>query len=159
MLKVNQLRELIIKPALERLYLYSEDAVELLVFTCAVESDGGSYLKQINGPALGIYQMEPNTYNDIWENYIKLKKSLMTQISSNFEVFYMPDEDRMVYDLRYATLMARIHYDRVPESLPAHNDVNQIWEYYKLHYNTPKGAAEKEPSIQAYLNFNAGFKV
>lgn len=153
MLNVNQLRELIIKPTLERLLMYSQDAVELLVFTCAVESNGGSYLKQIQGPALGIYQMEPNTYIDIWENYIKAKKGLMTLISSNFEVFYMPDEDRMIYDLRYATMMARLHYSRVAGHLPDHNDVNSIWEYYKKYYNTPIGAAEKESSISKYHSF------
>lgn len=103
--------------------------------------------------------MEPNTYIDIWENFIKLKKSLMTQLSTNFEIFYMPDEDKMVYDLRYATVMARLHYNRVPQPLPDHNDVNLIWEYYKTHYNTPKGAAEKEPSIQAYLKFKSGFQM
>ena len=67
----NQLRELIITPALSKLQLYSKDAEELLIFTCAVESDGGTYLKQIKGPALGIYQMEPRTYNDIWQNYMR----------------------------------------------------------------------------------------
>lgn len=156
MLNVNQLALLVIKPTLERLFLYSEDAMELLIFTCAVESEGGTYLKQMNGPALGIYQMEPNTHIDIWENYIKAKKGLSTQLSSNFEIFYMSDEERMIYDLRYATIMARLHYDRVPQSLPPHDDVNQIWEYYKLHYNTPKGAAEKQPSIESYLKFKHG---
>ena len=65
MLNIAQFRDLIVKSTLNDLLLYSEDAEELLVFTCAVESLGGTYLQQVKGPALGIYQMEPVTYNDI----------------------------------------------------------------------------------------------
>ena len=153
MLKVDQLRKLIIKPALERLIMYSEDAMELLVFTCAVESEGGTYLAQVNGPALGIYQMEPATYNDIWDNYIKNKTSLMLMLTSNFDVIRMPNEDRLVYDLWFATAMCRIHYERVSSSLPSKDSIQSLWEYYKAHYNTPQGAAIESKSIEKYLAF------
>jgi len=153
MLKADQLRELIIKPALSDLVMLSDNAVELLVFTCAVESLGGTYLKQIKGPALGIYQMEPNTYNDIWQNFIMHKQSLAMILAINFNCLSMPDEYRIIYDLRFATAMARIHYARVVTPLPAAKDINVIWEYYKEHYNTPAGAAEKEQSLQKYYNF------
>ena len=62
MLNVQQLKELIIKPALIDLIMFNDDAMELLVFTCAIESFGCTYLKQIKGPALGIYQMEEPAY-------------------------------------------------------------------------------------------------
>lgn len=61
MINTNQLREYVIIPALSKLNAYSKDAEELLIFTCAVETNGGEYLKQIQGPALGIYQCEPTT--------------------------------------------------------------------------------------------------
>jgi hypothetical protein len=153
MINVHQLRELIIKPALEDLQMLSDDAVELLVFTCAVESMGGSYLKQMNGPALGIYQMEPNTYYDIWQSYLIGKASLYMKLHVNFEVHRVPDSYRLIYDLRFATAMARIHYARVSEILPSHNDVKQLWEYYKNHYNTSLGAATQTQSIQKYLTY------
>ena len=50
--------------------LYSVEAVYLLLGTCAVESNFGTYLKQKNGPALGVFQIEPSTLIDIWENYL-----------------------------------------------------------------------------------------
>jgi len=153
MFNINQFREELVKPALIDLVAYSEDALELLVFTCANESRGGTYLKQVNGPALGIFQMEPETYNDIWQNYIKPKNSLSLLLLSNFSVVMMPSEDRMVYDLRYATAMARIHYMRVKEALPPSNDVNAMWAYYKQYYNTPKGAATKDEAIDNYYQF------
>lgn len=156
MLDLVQFRELVIKPALMDLQLYSPEAMELLIFTCAVESNGGQYLKQINGPALGIYQMEPVTYNDIWANYINYKGKYALILSSNFDAMRMPSEDRMIYDLRFATAMARMFYVRIKEKLPDFQDVDAIWEYYKKYYNTPKGKAEKVYSIDKYKQFVKG---
>lgn len=153
MINYMQLKELIIKPTLDLLQMYSVDAEELLVFTCACESLGGTYLKQIKGPALGIYQMEPNTYTDIWQNYIKNHGMIVNLLTLNFQCHNMPLPERMIYDLRYATAMARIHYRRVKEGLPPANDVNKIWEYYKKYYNTPLGKAEQEESIKHYRKF------
>jgi hypothetical protein len=153
MLNSKQLREFIIKPALDDLLLYSADAEELLVFTCAVESVGGTYLKQLDGPALGIYQMEPVTYNDIWQNYIREKQSLCMKIAMNFNAFFIPDEGRLVYDLRFATMMCRVHYSRVQEVLPNKDDHLAVWNYYKRYYNSALGAATQNESIQKYLTF------
>ena len=52
MLNAEQLRTLIIEPALKDLNLQSDDATELLLFTCATESEGGTYLHQLKGPHL-----------------------------------------------------------------------------------------------------------
>lgn len=156
MLNINQFRESIVKSTLNDLLMYSPDAEELLVFTCATESEGCTYIRQVDGPALGIYQMEPETYNDIWQNYISKKSSLSMIIFSNFEVYSMCSPERMIYDLRYATAMARIFYRRIPEPLPKADDLEGIWEYYKQHYNTPKGKAVKEDAIKKYHDFVRG---
>ena len=153
MLIASQLREFIIKPALYDLNMNSEDAEELLLFTCAVESLGGTYIKQVNGPALGIYQMEPTTYNDIWQNFIMKKQSLLLILGSNFNAFSLPDEQRLMYDLRFATVMTRIHYLRVSANLPSKDDIQSIWEYYKKYYNTYLGSAKQHESIDKYLSF------
>jgi hypothetical protein len=153
MLNHKQLSELIIKPALEDLQLYSQDAVQLLLFTCAVESDGGTYLKQLQGPALGIYQMEPNTYNDIWQNYILGKSEIKLRLLHNFEAPTMPSEERLIYDLRYASAMTMIHYNRSKDPLPNANDIFQLWGYYKLHYNTKRGNASVTEAINKYGEF------
>ena len=153
MIDNKQLRELIIGPALDALQMYSSEAEEILVFTCAAESLGGTYLKQIKGPALGIYQMEPVTYSDIWENYIKYSSSLMNLVSIHFDASRIPNPERMIYDLRFATAMARLHYRRRKEPLPKANDVEGLWQYYKQYYNTPLGKAEKEATIKHYSKF------
>lgn len=51
-----------IEPVLRDFDLYSENAVNLILGTIAVESNMGRYYYQVNGPAIGIGQMEPNTY-------------------------------------------------------------------------------------------------
>ena len=67
MIDHKQFRELIIRPSLMPLDLYSEDAEELLIGICAHESKGGTYLMQKDGgPAAGFFQMEPETYTDLW---------------------------------------------------------------------------------------------
>lgn len=156
MFDITQFRELIVKSTLNDLNMYSHDAEELLIFTCAVESLGGTYLRQVSGPALGIYQMEPNTYNDIWQNYIKFNLSICMILNHNFNVSFQPSAGRLIYDLRFSTAMTRLFYHRIPESLPAANDIDAIWIYYKKYYNTPEGAAEKGAAIKWYQNFLEG---
>ena len=153
MINIKQFRELIIKPSLNAIQAWSQDAEELLVFTCAVESLGGTYIHQVNGPALGIYQMEPDTHNDIWENYIKGNAPLLIMISTNLFNTMQRDADRMIYDLQYATVMARIHYMRVKEKLPSSENVEDIWAYYKKYYNTEHGKSQENIAISKYHTF------
>ncbi len=153
MIDATQLRELIIVPSLNLMRLYSLEAIELLMFTAAVESQGGTYLKQVKGPALGIYQMEPRTHNDIWQNFLRNRTDICYILSANFLVPQMPDENRLIYDLYYATALCRIFYLRCPSNLPDAKDVNSIWEYYKNYYNTSAGKAKKDKSIQAYQDY------
>lgn len=156
MFNIAQFRESIVQSTLKDLLLYSTDAEELLIFTAANESLGGTYIRQVNGPALGIYQMEVETYNDIWQNYLKNKPSLCLIIFSNFDAGFQPSPDRLIYDLRFATAMARIHYARVKEPLPPSNDVDAIYDYYKKYYNTTKGKADGFKAIMKYHDFLAG---
>jgi hypothetical protein len=158
MMDAEQLKTLVIMPTLRDLVLYSDEAIQLLLFTCANESLGGSFLKQVSGPALGIYQMEPETYNDIWQNYINFKSDLRLKFTHAFDIYRMPPEDRLIYDLRFATAMTRIHYDRIPEPLPKLNDLDGMWTYYKKYYNSTLGKADYHQTIANYQRFITPFK-
>jgi hypothetical protein len=153
MLDCSQFRSLIIEPVLSKLQLYSKNAEELLVFTCAAESLGGTLLHQIKGPALGIFQMEPATYTDIWTNYIRNRNKLATLMALNMDCSRIPPVERMIYDLHFATAMARIHYARVTENLPDATNQEAIWDYYKKYYNTEQGKAKKEDALKKYQSF------
>ena len=77
MIDKAQLTDYIIKPTLLQIGLFNHTAVNLLLGTCAQESRMGTYVHQLgNGPALGIYQIEPATHNDIWANFLKYKPAL-----------------------------------------------------------------------------------
>lgn len=155
MFNIAQFRESIVQSTLKDLLLYSLEAEELLIFTCAAESLGGTFIRQIDGPALGIYQMQPETYNDIWQNYLKNKSRLSMILFSNFDVNFQSSADRLIYDLRFATAMARLFYSRIKEILPSFDDIEEIWLYYKRYYNTT-GKATKDESIAKYYKFING---
>ncbi|MBF0147285.1 MAG: hypothetical protein HQL84_16125 [Magnetococcales bacterium] len=137
-----QLREHVIRPTLQRLELWSQAAGELVLGT-AIQESNLTYLRQMgNGPALGLWQMEPATHNDIWTNYLHSRSKIGLNILGPYS---KPDPGRLVWDLAYACAMCRIHYLRCPQSLPDAGDIKGQAEYWKQFYNTPlgKGTPEK----------------
>lgn len=144
----KQLREYIIQPALSAIGVYSKEAEELLVATGAVESKLGTYVKQINGPAIGLYQMEPATFTDVW-SYI-VGNSRFPAIMRACNLKNTPEAIDMVSNLRLSTIMARMHYMRFPEALPKPNDFEGIWSTYKKRWNTELGDTTRDEFLSAY---------
>jgi len=155
-MNANQLRELIIRPTLKKIGFSSDNAEELLLFTCAVESDFGYYIAQVGGSALGIYQCEPDTHEDIWKNYIRFRPEIWNTMQAWFQFHTMPAHNLLMIRIDYATAVARIHYLRVKEALPNKGDIDGLWAYYKKYYNTESGKAEKEKSIAKYKRYVLG---
>lgn len=152
MFDITQFRDNIVTPSLELIQMRSECMVELLVFTCAIESAGGTYVKQKNGPALGIYQIEPATFTDLWVNYISRKPDIVNLLSLNCNVHRMPEPHEVMWDLRIASICTALLY-RYKKVTPTQKDEDYLWDLYKTHYNTPGGAAEKDPSLKLYRKF------
>lgn len=144
----ESLRQLI-RATLMPLGLYSEDAEELLMATCAQESRLGFYRHQVNGPALGIFQMEPEDHDDIWKNYLAYHPALGSALSRIANQL-APAASDLQFNDPYAIAMCRIHYERAPGALPAAADLTGLWNYYKQHYNTPQGAATYEQFVNNY---------
>jgi len=151
-MKHMQLRSLI-RQVLSPCGLYSEAAEELLIMTAAAESLGGQFIYQVGGPAVGIFQMEPNTHDDIWENYLKYKPALASE--TDFWT-HSKDSEALVYNLAYAILMARIHYLRVAEPLPPATDIDGLAYYWKKYYNTYLGKGTVRGAKEKYLDYIAG---
>jgi len=153
MLDNNQLRNEIIKPCLDVICRWSKEAEELLVLTCAHESLGGTFIKQVGGEALGIYQMEPASHGDLWNIYMPKKMIELYKILSFMQVSYRPPAIFLKYNVAYATFMARMFYLRINEPLPKHDDVEGLANYYKKYWNTPSGKAKVSDVIDNYYNF------
>lgn len=147
----QQFRELVTE-VLKETDLYSEAAVELLLLTAAVESNFGTYLKQIKGPALGVFQMEPRTEDDIWDNYLEYKPSLASMVREFGVNFAKPEMD-LKANLVYQIIMARLHYLRIKEPLPDANDVEKLAAYWKRHYNTRLGKGTVAKAIEKYNEY------
>lgn len=148
-INAKQLKLFVIVPTLAKLGLYSDSAVNLLMGTCAQESQLGTYLKQINGPALGIFQTEPATHDDIWDNYLKYKPDLAAKVLE----INARETNSLITDLSYAAAIARIHYLRAPALLPKPDDIEGLARYWKRYYNTNKGKGTVEEFINNYKRY------
>lgn len=154
-LNVQDLRNLI-RQTLTPIGTYSADAEELLLATCANESNFGEYRTQApHGPARGIFQMEGEDFNDIWANYLRYHTGLATSVEA-LNNGVQGTVDDLTNNDPYAIAIARVHYSRAPGALPSASDLEAIWAYYKAHYNTPQGAATHDQFVAKYKKFVLG---
>ena len=125
----------------------SQAAAQLLLGTAIKESGNFKYRKQIGGPALSFFQIEPESHQDIWDNYLKFRPQLKTRIEN---IMTKPDADKL-HELEnnesYAAAMARIKYQRCPEKMPDVDDIDAMARYWKKFYNTPLGKG----TVKGYL--------
>ena len=154
MFDITQFRQWIVRPALADLQLQSAAFEELLIFTCAVESNGGTYVHQIQGPALGIYQIEPNTFTDLWANYIIRTPNVVNLLSLNFGLNRVPQPMEIITNLRLATALCALYYSW-KKANPNSTDANYLWNLYQSLYNTELGAAQMDESIALYQRFSS----
>jgi hypothetical protein len=92
--------------------------------------------------------MEPATHQDLWDNFLRYRLDLALKITANGAE--VPAET-MVWDLRYACAMCRIHYYRVPEPIPDNLPGQAV--YWRRYYNTSLGKGTEEGYIAAWRRF------
>ena len=143
MLHVQQFVEEIITPALDAIGLNSRAARELLLGTALQESNL-FYLKQIHGPAMGLFQMEPATHDDLWTNYLIYKPKLAGKVHT---ISCQQTPEEMAGNLWYGAAMCRIHYLRVKAALPKAGNIKAQAAYWKKYYNTHLGKGTVEEYI------------
>lgn len=125
----------IVVPALNWLDMDSPSARALLMGTAAQESLL-RYLVQRRGPAVGLFQMEPETFYDIFETYLRYRPALLSMVNS---VRVTDGHEELIWNARLAAMMARLRYRRDPFPLPSADDVQALGEYWKRVYNTEQG--------------------
>jgi hypothetical protein len=156
MIHVQQFRELIIKPTLEHMGLYSRSAENLLVGTALVESRL-EYLKQLRGgPALSVYQIEPTTHDDIWRSFLTFSPHLRDKTVELLSHRATMREDKcsdLVGNLPYSTAIARLVYYRIPRALPESTDIPGLAQYWKKHYNTYLGKGDPLSFVEIYETY------
>ncbi len=143
----------IIKDTLESIDLYSKEALDLVYNTGLVESNY-KYLKQIKGPARGLWQCEPWVAVDICKNYLQYRKPLMKKVASvcklQLNYFLEPNESDweniLTHNIAAQISMCRLHYRRVPKPLP--KNLAEQAAQWKNYYNTAKGKGTIQKFIQ-----------
>jgi hypothetical protein len=154
-LSAAYLRQLI-QQTLTPIGIYTRNAEELLMATCAQESHLGQFRTQLGGgPARGIFQMEGEDFNDIWTNFLAYHPDLANSMRG-LNHGNQGTADDLINNDPYAIGMARIHYMRRPGSLPDAGDLNAIYNYYKTQYNTASGAATYSEFVANYEKYVEG---
>lgn len=120
-------------------------AAVLLLGTALHESNGGTYMAQEGGPALGAWQMEPFTHDDCWQNFLQYQPVLAAAVRQ-FQV-QGAGSAQLAWNLAYACAMARVKYLRAPPPLPSAEDAEGMAAYYKQYYNSELGAAVVDPAL------------
>jgi hypothetical protein len=138
----------VIRPTLDRLALWSESAEVLLLGTALTES-GLVWLRQKGGgPALGVYQIEPATHDDVWANYLAYRPGLRDRVAA-LRASEPEPAAQLITNLAYATAIARLIYRRRPEPLPPADDLAGLAAFWKAHYNTAGGAGTPDDFVNA----------
>lgn len=128
-----------VRPTLRRLLLGGLAAEQLLIGT-ALQESLLLFRRQIGGgPALGLFQMEPATHDDIWDNFLAFRPALTARLRT---LSPARSAAALETDDVYATALARFHYLRVAARLPSANDIEAQAHYWKTYYNTEKGAGD-----------------
>lgn len=146
----KQLRELVVRPTLKQLGLWSSQAEALILETIAVESAMGSFLKQVgSGPALGISQVEPKTFAWLLKA-LSLRRNPKLWLQFKL-MFGLPKPEQLVWDLRLAVAMCRLRYMMDSQPIPTSRVARA--RYWKRVYNTEAGAGTPEKYLLAWADY------
>ena len=141
----------IIEWSLQHTGMYSEDAAALVFRTGMVET-GYKYLKQMGGgPAIGFFQLEPNTLYDIIDNYVTYRPELRTDL---YALGYedSDSEIRVMGNIALQAAFCRLVYRRDKHPLPKMGDLIGQAKYWKRVYNTELGKG----TIKHFMEMNNG---
>ena len=141
----KQLTDLVIIPTLKEIpHGYSDESVLAIQMIIAHESKCGEYIAQVNGPALGIIQMEPFTHDQVWKfgDSIQKNAELLKIVTPGLGIKNIPKAERLIYDLRYNVFMARQKLFMAAGALPKLPE--DMAHYLKKHWNgTGRATATK----------------
>lgn len=141
----------LVEDTLKSFGYYTPDAANLILGTIAQESAYGKYRRQIGGgPALGIAQMEPNTFNDIVANFLKYRPYTFELIKKVCKVTELKAENLETND-KLAICMCRVQYLRFKNSIPT--DLAGYAALWKFRYNTMNGKGTTKEFIANYKKY------
>lgn len=152
MMRLTMIRDHIVIPALGACGIHSAARERLVMATGLAESHFEAVRQKGGGPALGYFQMESMTHDDIWARYLGASKrqALLDGLRALSDT---PGEAReLECNPFYAAAMCGIHYLRVAAPLPHPNDIEGMAGYWKRYYNTAAGKGTVQGFIAKAAN-------
>ena len=146
---IKEIKE-IVEYSLYRIDSYSDDALAMVVRTGMAES-GYRALKGYGegNPAIGFWQIEPATMNDMMKNYIHYRshyKKKLISLGMNFEKDTILS---VMSNMAVQAALCRLHYRRDKHPIPSWDDLEGQASYWKRVYNTVEGRGTVEHFIKA----------
>lgn len=157
MINLEQYEKHVLRPVLETMGMVSENAVQLMIGT-ALQESRFEYLVQLEeGPAVGFFQMEPATSEDIMYRYVQNKDhhfrdmvQTASQLVSPWNLSPAALRLHVLSNLRLQVVLARLKYYMVPAAIP--DTLAGQSKYWKQYYNTPLGAGTADEYMENYIN-------
>lgn len=122
---------------------------QLVLETIQVESYR-THVKQLGGgPALGLIQMEPSTYEDLM-SFVRRYKSVNSQVMSFYDK-KSSLEDNLKHNVPFQIALVLSNYWRKCGNLLSSfvGSTESRWTLYKLQYNSTLGATDRERYMTA----------
>lgn len=119
---------------------------DLLMLTAQIESDLGHYYRQVKGPAVGVFQIEPTTEKSIWNDYLKYRKPLAKKIES-LRTKTKIGSNELEWNIAYSSALAHVLY-RWRGVNPDTMTTAEMLEAYKKAFNTTKGKSTLHKSLK-----------
>lgn len=139
--------DLVIAPVLKIIGLDSLAARTLMVCTGQVETAYDN-LRQVlpsgnYGEGYGWWSQQENSYNQCVK-FLSKNPMLKQKILTACYIDILPNHEAIIWNLRLACCMARIHYWQFPEKLPEATDLRGLAQYWLRYYNAGgKGSMER----------------
>lgn len=145
--------ERVLKPVAERTdagtsYRHRRNVIALLFLTAITESNLRPCI-QYNGPALGMFQVEPATFMDLQTNWLQSRpaeRAMLDEITAVNLVRW--PKSALIFDPWYGAMVARFIYRRAAPPLPDWENPVDVAAYWKNHYNTLLGKGETRKAVQ-----------
>jgi len=149
----EEIRTYVIRPALKIVNLWCP-AAELLVYGTGLLETGFTHLYKPNhdGGGFGFYQMAPSVYAENLK-FIKAREQRTLAASISGACYYdvIPaDHFVLLSNIRFATLLCRIHYLRARADLPEYFNAESMADFYSEHYNNSDGILNRQNNVELF---------
>ncbi|AGK87047.1 putative endolysin [Pseudoalteromonas phage RIO-1] len=129
--------------------IYKSHVAEVLLMIAAHESKGTEYREQLGGgPAKGIFQIEPETHDSIWDN-----SDIIHEVAKSCGI--RRNVDLLENDDVYSVFMARMYIAMDSNPCPKPPSYKNMAKYCKEYWNRT-GKATWEKYNDDYMAYKRG---